>query len=69
MYADVHVIDGVSTPDVQLGRLIQHEHDRGRTWSHIAADLKIAKSTAQRLARVYRQYCDQHASKDQLTLF
>ncbi|WP_327141339.1 hypothetical protein [Nocardia sp. NBC_01327] len=55
--------------ELRLGREIQEQYERGRTWAAIAVDFDISKTKAQRLAKVYREDCDRRAHQNQLTLF
>ncbi|WP_282783952.1 hypothetical protein [Nocardia sp. CC201C] len=52
-----------------LGREIQQQYDQGRSWTAIAVDFDLSKTTVQRLAKLYRTDCDRKAHQHQLTLF
>ncbi|MFC9995851.1 hypothetical protein [Nocardia sp. NPDC127526] len=52
-----------------LGKQIQQQYDQGRSWAVIAVDFELSKTTAQRLAKTYREDCDRKAHQHQLTLF
>ncbi|WP_327144368.1 hypothetical protein [Nocardia sp. NBC_01327] len=59
----------VSRRELALGRELQEQYERGRTWVTIAVDFDISKTKAQRLAKAYREDCDRRAHQNQLALF